>query len=515
VTRSSTRDFAQVLANRPFRSLWIAQALAQTAQQAIHFVQMVLIEELTGSSAHIGLVILSFSLPGVLFSSIAGVLVDRWPKKLVLLGSNALRVVLVSGYLLVLGLMQGWSLLLGIYSITFLAAAISQFFSPAQAATIPLLVGDDLLLPANSLFNLTMAISQVAGIIILGPLATKLIGTSGAFILIALMYLGATVAVSRIPLTALPDEDTPLARLDVKGTLAEMREGWSFVLSRRRVLLAMGHLTLVASVILIMAMLAPGFASRVLGKEPEDAVFVFAPAGVGMLLSTVLLGRFGYRMRKEWASNAGVVLIALGFIGLGLITQGYRILPEPLLRLYPQAALSLTTSVMGVSLLLGLSMSGVSILAQTMLQEESPHEVRGRVFSLHYMLNNLIGIPPMLVLGGVADLVGIPQVFLAVGVMVLIASGVSVYFTLGRKRREEIGSNIRTAAGRALSSLQRGASLVRDAALAVGRRLRQLAAVAAELKQSLVRQRGEAGGQKDAAVRDTILSDEETEHVED
>jgi dipeptide/tripeptide permease len=245
-------------------------------------------------------------------------------------------------------------------------------------------------------------------------------------------------------------------------------------------------------------MLAPGFASRVLGREPEDAVFVFAPAGVGMLLSTVLIGRFGYRMRKEWASNIGIVLVSLGFVGLGLLTQGYRILPEPLLRLYPQAALSLTTSVMGISLLLGLTMSGVSILAQTMLQEESPHEVRGRVFALHYMLNNLIGIPPMLFLGGVADLVGIPQVFLAVGVLVMGAGGASVYYTLGRQRREEIGESTRATGVRAISSLRSAASWVSRTFLAAISQLRQIPDVARGMREYLATRRAEALDQEKA-----------------
>jgi len=438
----SKPGFGPVLANRPFRALWIAQALAQTAQQAIHFVQMVLVEELTGSSTQIGVMILSFTLPGVLFSSVAGVLVDRWPKKLVLVGSNAVRVLLVSCYLLVLCRFQGWGLLLGIYFITFIASSVGQFFAPTQAATIPLLVGEEQLLTANSLFNLTLAISQVVGIIVIGPLATKLVGTRGAFVTIAVMYLGATLAVARLPRIEAPrpSASTPASLTRWERTRAELSEGWRFVLQSRRVLLALAHLALVSTVIMILSMLAPGLASRVLGLQPEDAVFVFAPAGVGMLLATTLLGRFGYRMRKEWVSNAGLVVMGLGFAALGLVSQGYRVLPEPLLHLYPQAALSLTTMVMGISFILGLTMSGISILGQTMLQEDSPPDVRGRVFAVQFMLSNLIGIPPMLTLGRLADVLGIPQVMLIMGAAVILASGVSIYFTLSPERRSALRS---------------------------------------------------------------------------
>lgn len=465
---SSRRGFGPVLANRPFRSLWIAQALAQTAQHAIHFVQMVVVEELTGSSTHIGLVILAFTLPGVLFSPVAGVLVDRWPKKYVLIGSNVLRVLLVSGYLLMLAFLRGWGLLTGIYLITFVSSTIGQFFAPTEAATIPLLVGDSHLLAANSLFTLTLAISQVVGIIILGPLATKLVGTRGAFAAIALMYAGAATAVSRLPRLTV-QSTRPLSPLSGWQRMkADLGEGWAFVMHNRRVLLALSHLTLIATVIMIMAMLAPGFAARVLGKAPEDAVFVFAPAGVGMLLATTLLGRFGYRVRKEWLRNVGLIMLGLGFIGLGLMTQGYRILPQPLLHLYPHAAFSLTSGVMFISLLMGLTMSSISILGQTTLQEASPPSVRGRVFALQFMLNNLIGIPPMLTIGGLADWVGIPQVMLGMGVAVLAAAAISIYFTLNPARRRSLRQIPRRVA---LAGKQAADRLVR---LGKSRSLRQI-----------------------------------------
>ena len=519
MSAASRRGFGPVLANRHFRALWIAQALAQTAQQAIHFVQMILVEELTGSSTHIGLVILAFTLPGVLFSPVAGVLVDRWPKKVVLVSSNALRVLLVCSYLPVLALLRGWWLLAGIYLITFVSSAIGQLSAPAKAATIPSLVGEDHLLTANSLFNLTLAISQVAGIIILGPLATKLVGTRGAFVTIALMYAGAAAAVSRLPRQTVHSKG-PISPLSGwERTKADVREGWTFVMHNRRVLLALSHLTLIATVIMIMAMLAPGFASRVLGKAPEDAVFVFAPAGVGMLLATGLLARFGYRVRKEWLSNIGLVLLGFGFTALGLVTQGYRILPEPLLRLYPHAALSLTTAVMGISLLMGLTMSGVSILGQTILQEASPPAVRGRVFALQFMLNNLIGIPPMLTIGGLADWVGIPQVMLGLGVAVVMASVVSIYFTLSPARRRTLRESPRrigVARKRAWDWLAGVGKLTRQVA---GRWYKVWLALCARVIRSASRQRAVAGnpsvkGKEDSSAEESTGSVSE-QHPED
>src|SRR4030067_3299617 len=155
------RGFGGVLANRHFLYLWVAQALSMVVQNGIHLTQLVLVEQLTKSSAQMGAVILSFSLPAVLLSAGAGIVVDRFSKKDILVASNVLRVLTVIAYILFLRTTDGALLLFSIYALTFINSAIGQFFSPAEAAMIPLLVNRDQLLPANSLFNLTFTAPKV------------------------------------------------------------------------------------------------------------------------------------------------------------------------------------------------------------------------------------------------------------------------------------------------------------------------------------------------------------------
>lgn len=412
---STNRGFRPVLANRNFRALWLAQLLAQTSQHAIHFIQMVLIEKLTGSTIHIGLTILAFSLPGVLFSPVAGVVVDRWPKKWILVGSNLIRVGFALSYLLIVRNLSGAWELLAIYAVTFLTATLAQFFSPAEASTIPLLVGESLLLPANSLFTLTMALSQVMGLLILGPLAITLLQVEGGFVLIALLYLGAALAVSALPRDGRPDRAHQAAISGWRRLWNDIREGWQFVSGQRRVQAAMTQLVTISTLVMVMAMLAPGYAARVLGMRAENAIIVFAPAGLGMFLATGIVGRWGHVLRRIGFGRIGLALVGLAFAGMGWLSLDYQRLLQPILEVYPRAAFSLTTMTMALGLVLGLCLSAVNILAQTTLQFESPANIRGRVFSVQFMLNNLIGIPPMLGLGRMADTMGIPRVLEIVG----------------------------------------------------------------------------------------------------
>lgn len=442
LTPNSQRGFAPVLQNKEFRRLWAAQVSAQTAQYAVNFVLIVLVERLTGTSIHQGLMILAFTLPGVIFAPVSGIVIDRWPKKWILVGSNALRALLVIATLLILQVAQGrpsWWLLPALYCVAFVGATIGQFFNPAEAATIPLLVGRDLLIPANSLFTLTLALAQIVGLIILGPLAVKLIGIEPAFVLIAGMYGVAALFVGRLP----RDEPTKRPQSAMSGwqrAWAELKEGGEFLVKRPSVWVPMMHLTLIASLVMVMAMLAPGIASRVLNLAPEDAIVVFAPAGVGMLAAAALLGRWGYRYSKTRLVRLGLTAMAAGFAGFGWVawrfqnTQLSFVLDSSVMEL-PAASAALIVATVLLSFYLGLSMSGVNIVSQTSLQERSPEGLRGRVFSVQFMLNNLVGIPPMLLIGGLADLVGIPQMLVGISLAILGVLGWTIYTESRHSRR--------------------------------------------------------------------------------
>lgn len=421
------QGFSPVLDNRNFRNLWAAQWLAQTAQNTTNFILIVLIERLTGASVHQGLMIIALTLPGVLFAPITGVIIDRWPKKNVLVYSNALRVVAVSCYLVVLYAFPGHSpawLLLLIYAIAFIMATIGQFFNPAETATIPFLVERQHLMTANSLFSLTLALAQVVGLIILGPLAVKLIGITNALILVMAMYGAAALLLSRLP-KDVPKKVHADARGSWERAKSDLKEGARFVVGRSTVLAAMINLTLIASLVMILAMLAPGIASRVFHLAPEDAIVVFAPAGIGMLAAALILGRWGERIHKQRLARRGLAALSLGFALFGLLAwrfettnQRLALDPSSVMHMAPAGAALLLTSVL-LSLLLGLAASGVNITSQTILQENTPEQLRGRVFSVQFMLNNLVGIPPMLAIGATADLLGIPVVLVGVSLMVL------------------------------------------------------------------------------------------------
>jgi hypothetical protein len=247
----------------------------------------------------------------------------------------------------------------------------------------------------------------------------------GGFLVISVMYLAAAILVSTLPLDK-PQVKVTAAAPGWREVRVEFREGLQFVSGQPQLQSVMVHLVTITTLVMVMAMLAPGYSARVLGMAPQNAVIVFAPAGAGMLIATLLAGRWGHILRRLHFGYVGLILVGLLFAGLGLLSMDYQRLLQPILHVYPGAAFSLTTGTMVIGLLLGLCMSTVNILAQTTLQRESPAYLRGRVFSVQFMLNNLMGIPPMLALGGMADAVGIPPVLITAGLITIALAAISL-----------------------------------------------------------------------------------------
>src|SRR5579864_3528026 len=165
-------SFRRVLKNRSFLLLWLAQLLSQVVFNAANYGVIAIVTAITHSTIMVGLAIVSFTLPAVPFSLLAGVYVDHLNKRLVLWVSNALRAVATG--LIVLALLWDPHLLIPLFVLTFLISLITQFFTPAEASAIPLLVSKNDLAPALSLFSITLTVSQALGFLLLGGLITAL-----------------------------------------------------------------------------------------------------------------------------------------------------------------------------------------------------------------------------------------------------------------------------------------------------------------------------------------------------
>ena len=202
----------RVLRHPALLRLWLAQVIYLSVQFTVSYAMIVLITNLTRSATMVGFVIIALSLPIFLLGAPAGTLVDRMDKRNVLWISNVVRA--FATFLFVLALLWNPHGYIAIYVLAFLFSLVGLFFTPAEGAIIPGFVDENELLPALSLYNLTLNVSQAIGLLIFGPLAlnllpmitvpfgaTRLVLTPFIllFLVVTLLYLVAAVLTARLP----------------------------------------------------------------------------------------------------------------------------------------------------------------------------------------------------------------------------------------------------------------------------------------------------------------------------
>jgi MFS family permease len=425
-------SFGRVLKNRSFLLLWLAQLLSQIVFNAANYGVIALVTAITHSTVMVGLAIVSFTLPAVPFSLLAGVYVDHLDKRLVLWVSNALRAVTTG--LIVFALLWNPHALVRLFLLTFLISLVTQFFIPAEASAIPLLVSKDDLAPALSLFNITLTIAQALGFLLLGGLVTALfpsfqlslgfihvqvLSFDMLFALVAVVYVICTVLILAIPKRALQQKrNTEPALLRSLGKQSrqmirhDVSETWAYVRADHTLLLALLRVSFVSVLLLVIGELAGPFVVNALHLSVGAMPIILAPAGLGLVLGGLLTPTLTRRLGQNRTITLGSLCAAAGLILIPLGHFFWSRLALPGILFY----------IGTIAFFLGIALELVNIPAQTMMQEQAPPEERGRVFSFQSMLFNAGSIPVLLFAGVVADILGVEIVMYVLAAAILAFS---------------------------------------------------------------------------------------------
>lgn len=436
-TRLTRQTLLPLLRNRAFLALWAAQGISQIGQNMLNYLVIVLVEQLTGSSTQTGLAILSFLIPGVVISGIAGVVVDRSDKRSLLIVTTLLRAATATAYFVYL-LHYEWPvgiLVLIIDLATLLRTCVNQFFWPAENAAIPLVVDREHLFGVNTLLGISTNVFTVLGFLLLGPFLLKIFGTRSVLTTIIVLYLAAAALLALVPRRSLalapngrtvgpPDgQFRGLLRQWLSAFRSEIRESWLLIRRDRAITVSIVYSSVVQALALMVGTLAPGYAVRILGQRPEDAFVVILPAGLGMFLGFLLIGPAS--RRRSWQQVVNRSMLLCGTALLGLAATPIVVNASAAAGLQGER-LALWAS-LGWSLLLGITNPFITVPTQTVLQSNTPAEAYGRIFANRQLVANVASIVPILLTGAMADLLGIVWVLGGIGCLTV---GLGVFGTL-------------------------------------------------------------------------------------
>ncbi|TSC93150.1 MAG: major facilitator superfamily protein [Candidatus Berkelbacteria bacterium Athens1014_28] len=393
--------FYSVLKNRDFFRLWVAQILSQVAGFMLTFA---LILHIYYSTTTVSLVMLATALPSVIFGPFSGVLSDKIQCKKVLIWTNFLR------FLVALVLLISKENTLAILEIVFLMSTITQFFSPAELSSIPLIIKKENLVQANSVYITSQYAALILGYGIAGPLQA-LVGSDILFIIIALMFLLSAFSISLMSNYDKKENHRILIFKIAKSIVSVWRatkEGLSYIWQNQKIFSPTIKLVVGWAVLGSFIVVLPAFSESTLGISARFAgALLIVPAGAGMLIASFLLNKF-HNWKKEKVMTVGFILC------------GFSLLALSFYHFYQFFSFSLILAIL-LMVIMGGTVGLVYISAQTLQHLNSDENMRGRIFGIAAMLINLAMSLPAILVGGIADLTS------PVFTLILIALFIIVY----------------------------------------------------------------------------------------
>ena len=403
-----------ILRDPAFGRLWFVQASTQVGGNMALYALTVLVFSTTRSNAAVSALVMSFLLPTIALSAVAGVVVDRLNLRWALVGPNIARAIMTLGLALAGANVPVLLLLnLGI-SLT------TVMLTPAEAAMIPRIVGRAQLETAMGVFNLTLQASFAVGFAFLGPLLVTIAGPSFVLGVVTVLYVAATIACLGLPSSPPVAVAPGVASRALHEPIRQLREGFAAIKGNREVSRPLLHLAASASLVGVLGVLGPALAVSI-GLEPERLIVVVLPLGLGVVAGVLGLRRFGQGVPRRRSAEAGLVSFGILAIGVSLVGPLFS-------GAAPAATNGQGLAEPGVAIVIvvilafcaGAAYAATTVSAQTALFEHMPEHARGRIFGVLASIVSAASLLPTLVAGPLADATSASLVLAIVGATVAV-----------------------------------------------------------------------------------------------
>lgn len=388
--------------NRDFTLVWSAGLVSDLGDWMLLVALPVYVFELTGSALVTSAVFAVEVIPALLIGPVAGVLVDRWNRRRILIYAGLVQAVLLLPLLAVTAAGRLWI----IYPVAAAQSCLARLCTPAKAALVPSLVGPAQITAANSLNAVSDNLARLIGSP-LGGLAIQFVGLRGVIVVDAVTYLAAAALTAGV--RHRPDAPQPVVR---RGMLGEWLDGLTTIRRNRPLpaVLAIGALAQAAQGIFLVLFVV--FVVAELHGNGGDVGLLRGVQAVGGILGGVLIGALGRRLSPR-------TLIGWGFVTFGLISLMTWNAPRATTAVGLYAGLFVAAGTPGVACTTGL---------MTTVQTAAPPSHLGRVVAVGEAGFGAFQAIGVLIAGVLADRLGVIPVldaqaglYVLCGLLALIA----------------------------------------------------------------------------------------------
>jgi MFS transporter, DHA3 family, macrolide efflux protein len=398
----------EVLGLSGFKRLWLAQIVSILGDfLAIFGVINLITFKWHGTPLQVTNVLIAYSIPLAIVGPLAGVFIDRWNVKRTMIASDLIRAVLILGLVFVTRLEH-------IYVVFFLVSTVSSFFGPAQSVTLRTLVPMNGLMAANAMMSQAFYTMRIIAPAAAGLLVYWL-GENSCFYLDTVSFLFSaamlsTVVVMRVVATRESGEKS------VRSMMSDYTAGTRFVLTHSAISFVMIAMMTAMFVLSCFSPLISVYVRDQLHAGTRSFGIISAMIGVGLIVGTQSVNAFAKGFSKKRVALSGLFGLAAATFVLALF----------------QSAWLAGLSMFGI----GFTIAFIVVPTQTLMQQETPHDMLGRVSSSFMAVFSLSQLLGMLLSGALADAIGVRRLFFASAVLLVVLSGLG-YLWLREKKPEE------------------------------------------------------------------------------
>lgn len=365
----------------------------------------------TLDAAGLGVAVL---MPGVVLGLYGGAIADALPKRVAL--ALAYVGMAFACFAVAWGSAAGfWSLCF----VLFVVRALHQVSQPSEASAVPLVADAAELASANSVISLASSAGEVTGKAVLAPLLVRYASVRTVVMLAGFLFLVAATRVFDLVFDHEPrrahDERSETSPLDTDSAPVEtspIREALQW-LARSPDVLWMLLLAAVASTVgVILGILGPEYTRTVLDVDPANALYVFLPAALGLIVALSVAPPLIHRLGERRVATLGFASASLAIAALGLVDPLARLL-EPIFVFQPAGVNERVLTASLCSIPLGVGTTLAAAATQTYVGRNVPAAIHGRAFAVLGLLKDGLAVVPLLVFGYVASVAGIRPVLVA------------------------------------------------------------------------------------------------------